>query len=247
MKNKHNAEEVQAFVESLYLKSEKALKELFKHQYKGKKQFEEEVMNLIFTYAVQNDMLNMSRAEQKKEIRKLDKFIDEFYKADAELQVKLLYSILEDTTSKTFRFYDYNADKKEVKKIVKQAYKGRHFSENVWENEVQTAKYMKKQLFDFIKGKINVNQITINITKLFNNTHYEAYRLAKTEVARCQSDAFDRFGKEVGIKKVIYRATLCNTCSKCMANDGKIFDFDKKIKVPEETHPMCQCYYDIVE
>ena len=44
MKNKHNAEEVQAFVESLYLKSEKALKELFKHQYKGKKQFEEELV-----------------------------------------------------------------------------------------------------------------------------------------------------------------------------------------------------------
>ena len=244
---KHSEKEVQDFVESLYRKSDETIKELLKHQHKGKKQFEEEVMNLIFTYAVQNDMMNMSRLEQQKEIRKLDKLIDSFYKADAEMQIQILYKLLEGTVNSTYRFYEYNANKKEVTKIVKQAYRGRHFSENVWENEAETAKYMKKQLFDFIQGKINVNQITTGITKLFNNTHYEAYRLAKTEVARCQSDAFDRFGKEVGIKKVIYRATLCNTCSKCMANDGKIFDFDKKIKVPEETHPMCQCYYDIVE
>lgn len=245
MKNKHSTKEVQDFVESLYLKCDETLKELFKHQFKGKKQFEEEVMNLIFTYVVQNDMMNMSRAEQKKEIRKLDKFIDEFYKADAELQVKLLYSLLEDTAKNTFMFYEYNSEKKEVKKIVKQAYKGRHFSQNVWENEVQTAKYMKKQLYDFIKGKVNVNQITKKITDLFGNSHYEAYRLAKTEVARVQSSAFDRFSQEVGVKKVIYRATLCNTCSKCMEYDGKIFNFNKKLELPR--HPQCQCYYDIVE
>lgn len=236
MKNKHSAEEVQAFIESLYLKCDETLKELYKHQHKVKKQFEEEVMNLIFTYVVQNDMMNMSRVEQKKEIRKLDKFIDEFYKADAELQVKLLYSLLAETASKTFKFYEYNVDKKEVKKIVKQAYKGRHFSENVWENEAKTAKYMKKQLFDFIKGKVNVNQISTDITKLFNNTHYEAKRLAKTEVARCQSAAFNRFGDEVGIKKVKYNATLCNTCDKCKADDGKIFNFKDKPEVPR--HPF---------
>lgn len=242
---KHSQKEVQNFVESLYKKSDETIKELLKHQHKGKKQFEEEVMNLIFTYVVQNDMMNMSRAEQKKEIRKLDKFIDEFYKADAELQIKLLYSLLEDTTGKTFRFYEYNADKKEVKKIVKQAYKGRHFSENVWENETQTAKYMKKQLYSFIEGKVNVNQITTNITKLFNNSHYEARRLAQTEVARCQSAAFDRFGEEVGIKKVKYNATLCNTCDKCKADDGKVFDFKNKPELPR--HPCCHCFYEVYE
>ncbi|EES47887.1 phage head morphogenesis protein [Clostridium botulinum] len=245
MNHKHTAEEIQKFVESLYAKSDEMIKELLKHQYKGKKQLEEEVMNLIFTYVVQNDMMNMPRKEQKKEIRKLDKFIDEFYKDDAEKQIGLLYSLLEENTDKVFKFYNYNVDKKEVKKIVKQSYKGRHFSENVWDNETQTAKYMKKQLFDFIQGKINVNQITKKITDLFGNSHYEARRLAETEVARCQSAAFDKFGNEVGIKKVKYRATLCNSCDKCKADDGKSFDFKDKIELPR--HPFCQCYYDIVE
>lgn len=245
MNHKHTAEEIQKFIESLYTKSDEMIKELLKHQYKGKKQLEEEVMNLIFTYAVKNDMINMSRAEQKKAIRKLDKFIDEFYKVDAEKQIGLLYSLLEENTGKVFKFYEYNADKKEVKKIVKQVYKGRHFSENVWDNETQTAKYMKKQLYDFIQGKVNINQITTNITKLFNNSHYEAKRLAETEVARCQSAAFDKFGNEVGIKKAKYNATLCNTCDKCKADDGKPFDFKDKIELPR--HPFCQCYYDIIE
>lgn len=245
MKNKHSAEEVQKFVESLYKNSDNSLKKLYKHHHYMKSKIENEVSNIMFIYVAENDVMNMTQAQQQKEIRKLDKLIDSFYKADAEMQIQILYKLLEGTVNSTYRFYEYNANKKEVTKIVKQAYRGRHFSENVWENEAETAKYMKKQLFDFIQGKINVNQITTGITKLFNNTHYEAYRLAKTEVARCQSDAFDRFGSEVGIKKVIYRATLCNTCKKCLADDGKIFDFNKKIELPR--HPQCQCYYDIVE
>lgn len=245
MKNKHSAEEVQKFVESLYKNSDDSLKKLYKHHHYMKSKIENEVSNIMFIYVAENDVMNMTPAQQQKEIRKLDKLIDSFYKADAEMQIQILYKLLEGTVKNTYRFYEYNANKKEVTKIVKQAYKGRHFSENVWENEAETAKYMKKQLFDFIQGKINVNQISTGITKLFNNTHYEAKRLAKTEVARCQSDAFERFGDEVGIKKVKYNATLCNTCDKCKADDGKVFDFKNKIELPR--HPFCSCFYEVYE
>ncbi|NFH81732.1 phage head morphogenesis protein [Clostridium botulinum] len=242
---KYSEKEVKEFVESLFKNSSSELKELYKHQYSIERGIKDEICNLMYIYTIENDVINMSRAEQQKAIKKLDKMIDDFYKSDAEMQIKILYKLLEWTTNETLRFYGYNAGKKEIKDIVKQAYKCRHFSENVWNDEVQTAKYMKKQLFDFIKGKVNVNQITTNITKLFNNSHYEARRLAETEVARCQSSAFDKFGNEVGIKKVKYRATLCNTCDKCKADDGKPFDFKDKIELPR--HPFCQCYYDIIE
>lgn len=242
---KHSAEEVQKFMGNLYKNSDSKLKELFKHQYTMKSDIEKEIANIMYIYAIQRDLMNMTYAEQQKEIKKLDKLIDEFYKADAEMQISILYKLLEGTTKETFRFFNYNADKKEITKIVRQSYEGRHFSANIWANEAETAKYMKNQLFDFIKGKVNVNQITTNITKLFNNSHYEARRLAETEVARCQSAAFDRFGEEVGIKKVKYNATLCNTCDKCKADDGELFDFKNKPKLPR--HPFCQCYYDIAD
>lgn len=244
MKNKHSAEEVQGFMESLYNNSDSKLKELFKHQNLMKSDIEKEIANIMYIYAVQRDLMNMTYAEQQKEIKKLDKLIDEFYKADAEIQISILYKLLEGTTKDTFRFYNYNADKKEITNIVKQAYKDRHFSTNVWENEAETAKYMKKQLFDFVKGKVNVNQITTGITNLFNNSHFEARRLAETEVSRCASAAFNRFGEEVGIKKVKYNALL-EACEKCKPYDGKPYDFDKKPELPR--HPFCRCYYDIIE
>lgn len=241
---KHSYKEVQEFMESLYKNSNSELKELFKHQYTMKRDIEEEIANIMYIYAVQRDVMNMTYAEQQKEMKKLDILIDNFYKADAEIQIKILYNLLEGTAKDTFRFYNYNADKKEITNIVKQAYKDRHFSTNVWENEAETAKYMKKQLFDFIKGKANVNQITTGITNLFNNSHFEARRLAETEVSRCASAAFNRFGEEVGIKKVKYNALL-EACEKCKPYDGKPYDFDKKLDLPR--HPFCRCYYDIIE
>lgn len=241
----HSEKEVKEFVENLFKNSSSELKDLYKHQYSIESGIKDEIQNIMYIYTIENDVMNMSRAEQQKEIKKLDKMIDDFYKADAEMQIEILYKLLEGTTTEVFRFYSYNANKKEIADIVKQTYKGRHFSENVWNDETETAKYMKKQLFDFIKGKVNVNQITKGVEKLFGNTHYESRRLAETEVARCQSAAFDRFASEVGVEKVKYRATLCNTCDKCKADDGKPFDFDKKIKLPR--HPFCQCYYDIVD
>ena len=241
----HSEKEVKEFVENLFKNSSSELKDLYKHQYSIESGIKDEIQNIMYIYTIENDVMNMSRAEQQKEIKKLDKMIDDFYKADAEMQIEILYKLLEGTTTEVFRFYSYNANKKEITDIVKQTYKGRHFSENVWNDETETAKYMKKQLFDFIKGKVNVNQITKGVEKLFGNTHYESRRLAETEVARCQSAAFDRFASEVGVEKVKYRATLCNTCDKCKADDGKPFDFDKKIKLPR--HPFCQCYYDIVD
>ncbi|WP_394884146.1 hypothetical protein [Clostridium butyricum] len=242
---KYSEKEVKEFVENLFKNSSSELKDLYKHQYSIESDIKDEIQRIMYIYTIENDVMNMSRAEQQKEIKKLDKMIDDFYKADAEMQIEILYKLLEGTTTEVFRFYSYNADKKEITDIVKQTYKGRHFSQNVWNDETETAKYMKKQLFDFIKGKVNVNQITKGVEKLFGNTHYESRRLAETEVARCQSAAFDRFASEVGVEKVKYRATLCNTCDKCKADDGKPFDFDKKIKLPR--HPFCQCYYDIID
>ncbi|WP_321993513.1 hypothetical protein [Clostridium butyricum] len=125
---KYSEKEVKEFVENLFKNSSSELKDLYKNQYLIERDIKDEIQRIMYIYTIENDVINMSRAEQQKEIKKLDKMIDDFY----------------------------NADKKEITDIVKQTYKGRHFSENVWNDETETAKYMKKQLFDFIKGKVNV-------------------------------------------------------------------------------------------
>ena len=125
---KYSEKEVKEFVENLFKNSSSELKDLYKNQYLIERDIKDEIQRIMYIYTIENDVINMSRAEQQKEIKKLDKMIDDFY----------------------------NADKKEITDIVKRTYKGRHFSENVWNDETETAKYMKKQLFDFIKGKVNV-------------------------------------------------------------------------------------------
>ncbi len=242
---KLSKKQVQAFMEQLYSNGDKELKRLFEYQYKIKGAILDEIANIMLIYVIENDVMSMSKIEQKKEMQKLSGIINNYAKSDAEMQIKIISNLLANTVNDTFKLYSYNAKKKDINKILKENFKGKHFSERVWDNENEVAKYLNKQLQDFIKGKVSVNKIKKNVDTTFNSGAYNAKRLAETEISRCQSSAFDKFGEEVGIKKVKYNATLCNTCDKCKADDGKIFDFKDKIELPR--HPFCQCYYDIIE
>lgn len=236
--------QVQDFMISLYKNGDDELKKLFKYQVSIKNNILSEVANIMLIYVIENDVMIMSKLEQDKEMKKLGNVINSYMKADAEMQISIIYNLLNSTVDNTFKFYSYNAKKKDVEKIIKKHYKGKHFSDRVWENEEEVAKYMKKQLDDFLKGKVSVNKIKKNVETLFNSGAYNAKRLAETEISRCASEAYNKFGDEVGIKKVRYNAQL-EACDKCKPYDGKLYDFDNKLELPR--HPMCRCYYDIVE
>ncbi|WP_346890328.1 minor capsid protein [Clostridium sp. UBA1056] len=133
---------------------------------------------------------------------------------------------------------------KDVKKIIDNNFKGKHFSERVWENENEVANHLHKKIDDFLNGKVNVNQIKKDIETTYNTNAYNAKRLTETEVTRCSSNAFDRFCKEAGVKKVRYNATLdSKLCDDCGQYHDKVFNLDKKIDVPR--HPLCRCFYTI--
>lgn len=243
---KLSEKQVEVFMQSLYDNGDKELKKLFEHQYNIKGAILDEISNIMLIYIIENDVIAMSLAEQKKEIQKLSGIINNYTRADAEMQIKIISNLLANTVNETFKFYSYNAKKKDIENILKESFKGKHFSDRVWDNENEVAKYLNKQIQDFIKGKVSVNKIKKNIENTFNSGAYNAKRLVETEIARCQSAAFDRFGEEVGIEKVRYNSILdSKTCDDCSQYDGKIYDFDKKIDLPR--HPMCRCYYDIVE
>lgn len=243
---KLSEKQVQDFMEQLYKNGDTELKELFKHQYGIKGAILSEVANIMLIYIVENDVIKMSAADQQKEMKKLSNIINSYMKADAEIQIAIISGLLANTTKDTFRLYSYNAKKKEIEKILKESFKGKHFSDRVWENENEVARYMQKQIEEFLKGKVSVNKIKNNVEGLFNTSAYNAKRLTETEISRCASSAFNRFGEEVGIKKVRYNAILdSKTCEDCSQYDGKIYDFSNKLDLPR--HPMCRCYYDIVE
>lgn len=234
------------FIESLYEEANEDLKEVYKEQKEVRNELLQEIAMIMLTYNILDGLMSIKKNDRDKIYRKLSGLIIINYKNVSNKEVKVLNNILESTVKKTFNFYSYNADLKDIKKIIEFNFKGKHFSERVWENENEVAKCLHKQVNNFLNGKINVNQIKKDIEKTFNTSAYNARRLVETEVNRCSSNAFDRFCEETGVKKVRYNATLDNRlCNDCAQYHDRLFNIKDKIETPR--HPLCRCFYTIEE
>lgn len=232
------------FIQSLYDEANESLKQIYKVEKESRDALLQEIALIMLTYTVSKDLMSLTKKDKTKEYSKLSNIVLKAAKSNSKVQDGVLTEVLTDVVTKTFDFYNYNANLKEVKEIIERNFKGKHFSERVWDNEKQVAKHLHKKANDFLNGKINVNQIKKDIEKTFNASAYNTKRLVETEVNRCSSNAFDRFCKEVEVKKVRYNATLdSKLCEDCAQFHDKVFDFDKKIEVPR--HPLCRCFYTI--
>lgn len=234
------------FIESLYKLADKELKKIYKTKRLNRDKILQEVANILLTYTISKDVMNMDSTTINDEYEKMSELIVSICKGEAASQEKIIEELLSNVIKKTFSFYSYNKGLKDVKKIVDDNYKGKHFSERIWSNENEVNKHLHKKIKSFLNGKINVNQIKKDIEKTFNTSAYNAKRLVVTEVSRCSSDSFNRFCEETGVKKVRYNATLDNKlCTDCAKYHDEVFNLKDKIEVPR--HPLCRCFYTIEE
>lgn len=234
------------FIESLYEEANEQLKEVYKEQKNVRDELLKELAMLMLTYTILDGIMSIKKSDKDKLYKKISSLIISSHKSISKNEVDVLNSILESTVEKTFNFYNYNSKLKDVRKIVEDNFKGKHFSERIWENESEVAKKLHFQIKNFLDGKINVNQIKKDIEKTYNTSAYNSKRLVETEVSRVSGDAFDRFCEETGVKKVRYNATLDNRlCDDCSQYHDKIFNFKNKIERPR--HPMCRCFYTIAD
>ena len=231
------------FIESLYEEANEDLKEVYNQQKESRDELLKEIAMIMLTYIIIDGVMSIKKSDKDKVYKKLSSLIIVNYKNISKKEVNVLNNILESTVEKTFKFYNYNADLKDVRKVIKSNFKGKHFSERVWSNEQEVAKHLHKQVDKFLNGKINVNQIKKDIEKTFNTSAYNAKRLVETEVNRCEDEAFRRFCKEVGVKKVKRNEVLDKRiCEECRKLDGKIFDLDD---APGVVHPLCRGFNEI--
>ncbi|MDU7243259.1 minor capsid protein [Clostridium sp.] len=234
------------FIESLYKLAEKQLKIIYRHKRLNRDVLLQEVANILLTYTIANDVMVMDSATIEKEYKKMSKLIIDISKGEAASQEKIIEELLSTVVKETFSFYNYNKGFKDIKKIIEDNFKGKHFSERIWSNEKEVANHLDKKVKDFLKGKVNVNQIRKDIEKTFNASAYNSKRLVETEVSRVSSNAFDRYCEETGVKKVRYNATLdSKLCDDCGKYHDKVFDIKDKLETPR--HPCCRCFYTIEE
>lgn len=234
------------FIESLYKLAGKQLKKIYKHKRLNRDVLLQEVANILLTYTIANDVMVMDRATINKEYEKMSKLIIDISKGEAASQEQIIEELLSAVVKEIYSFYSYNKGLKDVRKIIDSNFKGKHFSDRVWDNEKEVANHLHKKMKDFLKGKVNVNQIRKDIEKTFNTNAYNSKRLVETEVSRVSGNAFDRYCKETGVKKVRYNATLdSKLCDDCGQYHDKVFNIKDKIETPR--HPLCRCFYTIEE
>ena len=231
------------FIESLYKEASEQLKEVYNEQKEARNELLQEIAMIMLAYTVLDGIMDIKKNDKDKIYKKLSVLIVTNYKNISNKEVEVLNNILESTVRKTFKFYSYNSDLRDVRKIIEANFKGKHFSERVWSNEKNVANYLNKQIKSFVNGRVNVNQIKKDIEKTFNVSAYNAKRLVTTEVSRCQNEAFISFCKETGVKKVKRNETLdSKTCEKCRSLHGKIYDLDK---APGIIHPLCRGFNEV--
>lgn len=231
------------FVEGLYEQANEQLKEVYKEQKEARNELLQEIAMIMLTYNILDGLMSIKKNYRDKIYKKLSGLIIINYKNISNKEVKVLNNILESTVKKTFNFYSYNADLKDIKHIIESNFKGKHFSERVWENENEVAKYLHKQVDNFLNGKINVNKIKKDIEKTFDTSAYNAKRLVETEVNKCEDEAFRMFCKETGVKKIIRNEVLDRkTCEECASIDGKVYSLND---APGVVHPLCRGFNTI--
>lgn len=236
--------EDERFYKSIYDEANEQLKEVYKEQKQNKDELLQAIAMIILTYTVLDGIMSIKNKDKNKENKRLSNIILSFANSQGSTQERVLKDVLNNIVKNTFDFYSYNANLKDVRKIIESNFNGKHFSTRVWENEKAVGEHLHKQVKQFLDGKINVNQIKKDIEKTFNTSAYNAKRLVETEANRCSSNAFDRFCKETGVKKVRYNAILDRRlCSDCAQYHDKVFNFNDKIELPR--HPLCRCFYTI--
>jgi len=233
------------FIASLYNEADKQIKEVYQEQKDNRDELLKQLAAIMLAYTILNDLMKLSIKDKKKEYNRLSKMVIKYAQAQGATQNKVIEDILSSTINKTFDFYSYNADLKDVKKIIENNFKGKHFSSRVWTKEEDVANVLHKQVNDFLNGKVNVNQIKKNIEKTYNTNAYNAKRLVETEINRVEDEAFKRFCRETNVKKVTRNEVLdMATCSECEGLNGIIYDL---VDAPGVVHPLCRGFNTIVK
>ncbi|MFU0784555.1 minor capsid protein [Clostridium sp.] len=241
----YSEDEELEFINSLYDDANEQMQEVYQEKKQDRDNLLVEIAKILLIYEIVDSVMDMARKEIKKEYAKFSKIINDFSGKQAKNTEKVMNTILNGTVKNTYDFYSYNAGLKDVQKIVDANFKGKHFSERIWDNEQETARVLHKKINNFLHGNINVNAIKKSIEKTFDTSAYNARRLVETEVNRCENEAFKRFCRETGVKKVRRNEVMDRkTCSICRPLDGKIYNLKD---APGPIHPCCRGYNTIEE
>ena len=140
--------------------------------------------------------------------------------------------------------------KRSVESVVNGSYKNATFSDRIWgliQKDLQAE--LEKLLFRaMIQGK-HPSKIAQELKKVFDVTVNQAQRLARTELARVQTEVQRKSYKDSGINTFVFIRELdaCSICKSVSTDPIELRDFEVGINTAP-IHPNCRCstapYFD---
>ena len=202
------------------------------------------ISRLMIDYDIVDDALDVNSKTKKKLYKEARGMTKEYHNDVSEKEVKTITDVLKDTIKEFQKFWGYKVGKSDVEKMLKESFKGKHFSERVWDNEQAVAARLEKNLRDFINGKTTISKIKKDIEETFNTSRYNAKRLVDTEVSRLHDKVFKNFCKNSGVTWIKWNAILDErVCDSCASIHGKSFKLKEAPDLPQ--HPNCRCFFEI--
>ncbi|MDU4597746.1 MAG: phage head morphogenesis protein, partial [Clostridium sporogenes] len=116
------------FIEGLYDEANEQLKEVYKEQKQNRDELLREIALIMLTYTIIDGLMSLKSKNKRNEYKSLSKLITTATQGQKATQTRVINNILGNTVKNTFNFYSYNASLKDVKKIIENNFKGKHFS-----------------------------------------------------------------------------------------------------------------------
>lgn len=249
----------QKMIEQIKIDAEKYADEQMKSVYANQKSNLDELhkyLGMLYIKNATDGLLNITPQQKKVLIANIDKKLKDMGKNLGKQEIDQVTNILSDTYPMVYYHNAYVIDggikdalkfdilrPEYIDAAVNNPIDGKLFSERIWTNKADLVDNVKQGIVDAMNGDIHLDKLARNIRQQFNVAAYESQRLVRNENARVQSQAIDDLGRNVGVTKQLYSATLDGkTSEECAALDGHVYDIDDPDKVvPPENHPLCRC------
>lgn len=238
--------------EELYNLSDAGINKILKlHKYNRDKILNE-VGNIVLSYNVKDDTLNLTTTEKIKLNKKLQDKINNIFKDEIKEEVKNVTEILKKITLDKYYSNSYvvslgldftlkKVSDEQLDRIIKNTIEGEIFSDRIWDNKNKVAKTLKLEVKKFLNGETNLNNIEKIIKDKYNSNAFNTKRLVRTETSRVMEQANEVFAEENNIEYQLFSATLDDRTSKvCSGLDGKVFKYNDLNKPKLPLHPNCR-------
>ena len=246
------AKKLLKYAEKLAEEGEKELLAMLKSMADNQNSLLVEVGRILLDYDILNEYMSLTPGQIKMEFDKLGELINYTFTDETIKEIENTKSFLKYVGNGTWDNSSYllslgmnfNLKKiksKDLEKIINKAIKGKNYSDRIKGNKEKIAKILKKDIKDFLGGKISVNDIRKKIKNLYNNNAKATKILVRNEIGRVQAGVNELWAEEHNIEWQLFDATLDGkTTEICQRYDGQVFRKDDSNKpIPNVTTHIC--------